>query len=129
MKQLLLGATVVLLCAVATSFLVPEAGAQSYLQGSTGDVGPQTVPTSTTAVATATNVFLQAGEFYNTTGSTITLTLTDQSTNCSSAACSRAYPIAAGQEWYPVWPNVRYAGGLTWKASATGLTGWLKWGY
>jgi hypothetical protein len=93
----------------------------------TFDVGQMIVPTSLATVSTKDS-FAMAGEFYNSSGASITLTLSDSSTSCSGAACAKTFTIAAGQMWCPTFPNTRYTGGIKWKASATGLIGWMSWG-
>lgn len=73
------------------------------------------VPNTSTAVTTS-NSFLQFLYLANATSSTVTVTLTDNSTACSSGACT-------------IWPTVSIAANSVYVASLGGMyvTGGVKW--
>ena len=65
----------------------------------------------------------------NNAGSAVTITITDNSTDCASAACPlvpTAVSIPALTEvWFPLW-DMPADGGITWSASASNVVARVK---
>ncbi len=86
------------------------------------------VPTSATAVV-STNVRLDRAQFTNTTAGALTITITDQSTNCGGSPCDlfKTVSIAANTVYQIDFHGVPAPGGFKWSASNTGINGWVSW--
>jgi hypothetical protein len=88
----------------------PIVGQQWYQKGF--------IPASSTAVAGAT-VLVNFGYFANTSGSAVTVTLTDQSTDCGASTCQfwPVISIAANTVYTVSFGGFPAVGGLKWTAS------------
>ena len=107
-----------LLIAIAFFACALSAGESSF--------GP--VPTSPTALV-STTVRLDRARFVNTTAGALTITITDQGTNCSSSVCDvwKTISIAANTYYEVNFAGVPMVGGFKWSASNTGVNGWVSW--
>jgi hypothetical protein len=91
------------------------------------EVGLQFVPTTTAKLVTQT-VHVQQMTLVNTSGSAVTVTVSDLTTNCSSAACSLfSASIPANTTYTVSLGGARAQSGVSWSASAgSAVVGWLK---
>jgi hypothetical protein len=84
------------------------------------------VPTSATAVFSSTTCLIQA-YFNNTTGSSVTVTLTDNAGTPLNGV-GPAFSLPALSNMMLPFAGVRFASGVKWTASGAGVTG-AMWGY
>ncbi len=86
---------------------------------------------TTAAQKISRSAFLDYAHFSNTSASAITITLVDLGTNCAGAPCSiwPAISIAPNSSYEVQFHGVNTAGGLTWTASAAGVTAWISGRY
>lgn len=91
------------------------------------EVGLTNVPSTATKVVGQT-VHVQQMTLVNTTGSAVTVTVADLSTNCNSATCTVfSASIPANTTYTVALGGVRANGGLTWVAStANAVSGWIR---
>ncbi len=108
-------------------FLLVFAPAFILAQSPPWEVGLTNVPAATTVVVSQT-VHVQQMTLVNTTGSAVTVTVLDRSTNCNGAACTVfAASIAANTVYTVPLGGVRAQGGVTWVAStANAVSGWMR---
>src|ERR1700761_2468728 len=108
----------------------------------TWEVGPLPVPTSPTNICSDTapqappcgfsggtdTLHLAQGSFANTNSSgSVTVTITDNSTNCNGGACTLwVAAIAAQSTYYVPFNGLRAYRGVSWSATGTGVHAWLK---
>lgn len=126
-----------LLLALAAALACPRfSAAQSASY--TWEVGAAAMPTSATNVCSdrpgaasppcfnSHTLHLMQGEFVNTTGGALTITITDNSTNCSGGVCTLFSASIAANTTYTVnFSGLRANAGVLWNASNTGVTAWL----
>jgi hypothetical protein len=104
----------------------------------TWEVGAQALPTSATNICSdraggayppcynARTLHLSSGEFVNTTAGALTITITDNSTNCSGSVCTLfAASIAANTTYTVSFSGLRANQGVLWQASGSGVVAWL----
>lgn len=107
---------------LALAILIFVAGAQAT------NLGPQRMPSSPTSVTNNAKVSISDTAFYLVSGATAAVTITDHSTNCSSAACtwvlnlSTASPFANG-----TWRGLPMDGGFSWSDGCGCVNGWINW--
>jgi hypothetical protein len=93
------------------------------------EVGLITVPSSTTTVFSFT-VRVDRMYFSNRTGSAVTVTVTDGSTNCTGSSACQLFPavsIAANSTYAVDLGGVTAQLGVKWSASsANAVDGWIK---
>jgi hypothetical protein len=120
------------------------AAALAWPQTATWEVGMTPVPTSAANIcsdsgpnaprcganSTDTLHLLQATFVNTNTSGSVTITLTDNSTNCGGSACTLFSAAIAGQSGgttYTVnFNGQRASRGVLWSASGSGVQGWLK---
>jgi hypothetical protein len=79
------------------------------------------VPANAYTATTPTVVFVDQINLYNTSASTVTVTITDNSTNCNGAACSMAIDVTA-KTLYPMrMSGSPFSGGIKWSASVANV--------
>ena len=95
----------------------------------TWEVGLTTLPSTSTVVFSNT-VHLDALYLANRTGSAVTVTITDGSTNCTGSTACQLFPavsVAANQTYIADLKGVVANGGVKWSASsANAIDGWMK---
>lgn len=91
------------------------------------EVGLTNVPAASTVVISQT-VHVQQMTLVNTTGSAVTVTVQDLSTNCNGAACTVfAASIAANTTYTVTLGGTKANGGVQWVAStANAVSGWMR---
>ncbi len=123
--KLIAGMLLMLLCAVAQTAVPYPPPGQPWHQ-------PMVfVPTGSTAVTTSDSL-LDHLHLSNITGSTVTITITDNSTTCGGSPC-QAWPaitIAANTSYDNDFGGMFIKGGIKW-SSGTGsaVEGWMKGTY
>ena len=91
------------------------------------NLGPTRMPSSPTSVTNST-VSLADTEFYLVSGASAAVTITDHSTNCGGAACTRvlnlttAAPYANG-----TFRGLPMAGGFSWSDGCACVNGWISY--
>jgi hypothetical protein len=105
----------------------------------TWEVGAQVMPTSATNICSdrpggayppcgpglGQTLHLMQGVFVNTTAGALTLTITDNSANCSGVCSLFVASIGANTVYTVSFNGLRGNQGVKWNASGTGVHAWL----
>lgn len=118
-----------LLLAASAAALVAQTSTNTW------EVGAQVLPTSAANICSDANpaaphcnrsLHLGQMTLVNTTSGAITVTLTDNSTNCGGSVCTLfSAAIAANTTYTVALGGARANGGALWSATATGVHAWL----